>query len=240
MSLGDLKYKAVLFDLDDTLCKTSDSKKEVFEKLHKSNESLQVVPSAKFVSFILEERERYLEQVDGLQTFTRLEMWDAVKREFKLHFSTRDLRKLIDDYWELSFSKLELYKGVNNTLGLLFDSNILTALLAGGDFYSKSGKLIHLNIDMYFNYVFTADLVRIPKTSKDIYEYVINFLKLCPEEVLMVGNDLSQDVAPANDAGLATALAMIDRKADIPMRGNRRPKYVLNEIKGVSDIVGVS
>jgi len=232
-----MKYKGVLFDIDDTLCNTSSSKTVVFERIRQDNEKLQAIPTTEMTNIFASERLEYLKKANGFQTFARVELWLEVIRELKITVTVRELKKIIDDYWKYSLEELSLFNGVKDTLDQIRRQGIITGVLASSDFYSKAGKLIHLGIDHLFDYVFTSDLLKIPKSSPEIYTYVARYLKAAPGELLMVGDDPYFDIRPANMAGFATAQAMIESKKEIAQHGYDRPNFILYQISGILDIM---
>ena len=53
------KYKAILFDIDDTLCSTDISKEKVSEDLYKNIDKFKIVPLEKFKAIVAAERKKY-------------------------------------------------------------------------------------------------------------------------------------------------------------------------------------
>ncbi|MBN2016125.1 HAD-IA family hydrolase [Candidatus Dojkabacteria bacterium] len=240
MATKSSKFKAVLFDLDDTLCNTEETKERVFTQVYEANESLSKIPIFEFIEVALKKRSDYLLDAEGLQTYSRLDIWQEVMERFNVNFTTKELRKLIDDYWKYSILELKLYPDVREVLEKLRDNNIINSILAGSDFYSKSAKLIHLGIDELFTYFFTADLVRIPKTDPKIYEYVVQYLKLKSNEVIMIGNDPMQDIKPANEAGLSTAQFVKVGDSKVSEKGSERPNYILRSLRGILELLNIT
>lgn len=233
-----MKYSAVLFDIDDTLCNTTASKPRVFEMIRADNPKLQSLPTNKLIQLFSQERLEYLKKASGFQTFARVELWLAIVRKLDILVTVRELKKMIDDYWKYSLAELSLFNGVKDTLDEIRRKGILTGVLASSDFYSKAGKLIKLDIDHLFDYVFTSDLLKIPKSSPEVYKYVANYLKKEPQEMLMVGDDPLFDIRPANIAGFTTAQAMISEKKQIPSKGYDRPNFIIYQMSGILDIIG--
>lgn len=237
--MNNMKYKAILFDLDNTLCNTSQTKESVFTKVHDECPKLKELPLEAFLQFILKEREEYLERSHGLQTYSRIEVWQKVMSKSSVSLSVKELKEIIDKYWEYSVSDLKLFDDVKEVLEKIVDSGLVSTLLTGGDFYSKANKLIHLGIDNNFKYVFTADLVKMPITSTNIYKYVAEFLKIDPENVLSVGDNPWEDIAPANKTGINSVQVMILDNYKIAQTGYEKPSYVIYKITDLLKILGI-
>jgi putative hydrolase of the HAD superfamily len=231
------KFQAILFDLDDTLCNTSQTKRNVFSNIYNNNGSIKQVAKKEFLEVALQEREKYITSAKGQQSYARIEMWERIFKKLKLGISTREIKMLIDMYWKYSFNELTLFPNAKKVLEKIFSSEIIAAVFAGGDFYSKASKLVKLDIDMYFNYVFTSDLINLPKTDPKIYKWVARFIKCKPENILVVGNNPILDIEPANKAGMQTAQSMMYKKSIVPGRGNKRPNFIIYKLTGLLELL---
>ncbi len=227
-------FKAILFDIDDTLCNTSESKKLVFEQMYDANEKFQTVSKNQFTEILEKERQEYLAKSKGFQTYARMDLWLRMINALKIQLSVRELKAIIDNYWKFSIENLKLFENAKKIIQNLRDLNIITSVLASSDFYSKSSKLIHLGIDNLFNYVFTTDIVKLSKNDPQIYRYVATFLKLQPQEILMVGNDPNQDILPAKSVGLKTAQVVI---GDTRTPQHKEADFTITSLQQVLSIV---
>ncbi|MFC1780531.1 HAD family hydrolase [Patescibacteria group bacterium] len=234
------QFQAILFDLDDTLCNTSQTKKSVFSKVYDNNGSLKQATKNEFIKVALSERDRYINEAKGHQTYARIEMWERIFKKLKLTLSTREMKMLIDMYWKYSSEELTLFPNAKEVLEKIFNTEIITAVFAGGDFYSKASKLVKLNIDMYFNYVFTSDLIKLPKNDPKIYKWVARFIKCKPENILVVGNNPILDIEPANKAGMQTAQSMMYKKSVVPGRGDKRPNFIIYKLTGLLELLQIN
>jgi len=234
-----MNFQVILFDLDDTLCDTTASKRKVFEKVYENNPKLHVLPKDEVVYLMISERENYLEQQKGLQTFSRSEFWFNILRKLKLKLVVSELKQLIDDYWKYSLNEISLFPKVDIVLKKILDSNTSSALVAGGDFFTKASKLIHLGIDRYFNYVFTSDVIQKPKTSIAMYKSIIKYLEVEPKLIAMVGNDPKQDIIPAQKAGIITIQAMMSRQSKFQKFGNAKPDFIIYNIEELLKILNI-
>ncbi|MBU0975917.1 MAG: HAD family hydrolase [Patescibacteria group bacterium] len=224
-----MKYTTVIFDLDDTLCNTSESKAKVFSQIYRDNSKLHVVSEEEFTVLITKERQRYLDRVGGMQTFARIEMWLGLVSKLKINLSVRELKTIIDDYWKYTLQEIQLFPDTLETLDELMTMDMVTVLVTGGDFYTKASKLIKLGIDNHFKYVFTADLIRQPKNDPAIYRYVLNYINVQAPRAIMVGNDPEQDIIPANQIGITTVQIFAD-DAGTSEQGDSSPSFKINNL----------
>lgn len=231
--------KLILFDLDDTLCDTASSKHIVFSELYRNNEEFHKVSEPRFIEVIAAKRQEYLTNAKGLQTYSRIKMWVETAKELKIQLPVRKYKHLIDQYWQLSFHKLNLFEGAQTTLEAVYNSPITTALLASSDFYSKATKLLTLGIDKYFNFIFTSDLVKISKNNPSMYKYVSNYTGCTGEESIMVGNDPKQDIAPAKSAGMWTIQTMISKQTAVSDNYDDKPHYIIYNVSGIMELLNL-
>lgn len=234
-----LKIKAVLFDLDDTLCNTSMTKPYVFGKIYDENPKFKNLRRNEFINFCMDERLSYLKKANSYQSFSRINFWLKIVNHCKAEMKVDELKNIIDSYWEYTLEKLMLFENVEETLVELNKKGIVTCVLASSDFYTKAQKIIKLGLKDDFRYIFTSDLLDLPKNDPAIYAYVADFLKVEPSEIVMVGDEAEMDIIPAKKAGLNTALAMMKGATFIDDNLNSTPNFILYKILDLFDFIAI-
>ncbi|MDD3647426.1 MAG: HAD family hydrolase [Candidatus Dojkabacteria bacterium] len=232
-----MQYTTIIFDLDDTLCNTSESKSLVYSHIYRENPKFQIVSEDEFKNLISIEREGYLQRVGGMQTFARIEMWLALISKLKINLSVRELKTIIDDYWKYTLQELKLFSDTLDVLNTLIAKKYITVLVTGGDFYTKASKLTKLGIDNHFKYVFTSDLLRQPKNDSAIYRYVLNYINVQAPEAVMIGNDPEQDIIPASQIGITT-VQILPYNVTLSNSSNAIPSYKINRLSEIFTIIG--
>ncbi|MBU0975916.1 MAG: HAD family hydrolase [Patescibacteria group bacterium] len=235
-----MKYKAVLFDVDDTLCKTAGTKGYVFDQLYRNHKIFHSVPIEKFRKILTESREKYFNKLisKGFNTYARIEFWFEIMKNLKIVVPVVELSEIVTEYWELTYEHVVPYPGLQEMLEELRKlDGIIIATLTAGDYYSKTEKLMKLGIEKYFDYNFVTELVQKPKTTGHIYQYVLDYLNLEPKEVLMVGDKPHEDIIPANKIGIDTVQVTIRGDFEVAAKGHAKPDFVTDNLKELIQII---
>ncbi|HQF36342.1 MAG TPA: HAD-IA family hydrolase [Candidatus Dojkabacteria bacterium] len=229
----------ILFDLDDTLCNSSHIREDVLKVMHESFKQFKQYSFEKFVANYRDSLKYYkqITQKKGFNTYSRISLWENLFESLNIHLSISEINKLIDIYWQETYTNISLYPNVKETLKKLFNKDYIIAIVSGGDFYSKSQKLIKLGIDRYFSYIFSTDLVQKDKQTGAIYKHVLKTLNLKGSECIMVGDTIDQDIEPANKLGITTIQVTTRGDKPVGKKGTEKPDYIINNIKEISSII---
>ncbi|WP_297418292.1 TIGR02253 family HAD-type hydrolase [Thermococcus sp.] len=142
-------------------------------------------------------RERFLNEI-----FNRRETYDW--HDWNFFFKLFDLDM---DYGELMKRyphKLHVYPDTVPTLEWLKDEGYRLGVITSGPEYQRL-KLELAGLSGYFKVVVTREDVRAIKPEPGVFLYALERLGVDPEEAIMVGDSLSQDVYGAKNVGMATA-----------------------------------
>lgn len=78
-------------------------------------------------------------------------------------------------------------------------------LVLVSNFYGNLTTVLHdFMLDSYFSDVVESAVVGIRKPDPDIFRLALRRNRLCPNEVLVVGDSLKNDIRPAHEAGCTT------------------------------------
>lgn len=197
--------KAVIFDLDDTLCNTS----EVIEESLKSTftDLLEGFPG-KSVGEIMQINARAFselftdpdipvpvaENVVWYRTFELLGLKPSIHTIYKLDRMLKD--ELI--------RKLSLTKGTFEVFEYLKARKIKIGVLTNAGFLEQAEKLIALGVDRFIDYVVSPDICTVNKPDPKAFNYILDKLEVRPENTLMVGDNPVADIKGGNNAGIKT------------------------------------
>ncbi len=234
-----MKYKAVFFDIDDTICISKETKSLVYERLYELIPRLKNVSRDKFLSAVRKHKDEYFRKIKtrGFNTFARADIWLETSKDLDLDLSVGEIKNLIDNYWKYSVDLIKLYPGACEILEYLKNKELIIAALTGGDFYSKSMKLIRLGVEDHFDYIFSTDMVQKDKVSGDIYKYALSFLKLEAKEVIMIGDKVGQDIEPAKRLGIDTIQALMRGDQPVYKEGIKKPDFTINKLSEIKEII---
>lgn len=232
------KYKAIFFDIDDTLCNTQDSKEKVSEGLYNTLDKFRTVSLKKFKTIFASQRKKYFKSTDKrrFNTYSRPEHYNDIAESLKIKLNIPELRTVIEKYWEFSIKFVKPYPNLVNTLQKLHEKKYILGIITGGEYYSKSKKLEQLKADTFFYYLFPTELVRRNKTDPAIYTYVLKLLNINPHEAVMIGDKPAEDIAPANKVGMTTVQAMMCGTRPLAKKGLQKPDYAIYDLQELLNI----
>jgi HAD superfamily hydrolase (TIGR01549 family) len=106
----------------------------------------------------------------------------------------------------------QLYPGMENILSSIKDGGRILALFTGKGTRAAAITLQEFRIDTYFDYVVTGnDVVKRKPSAEGLFKIMDHFA-LQPDEVLMIGDAVS-DVKAAHEAGVTIAAVVWDSYA---------------------------
>lgn len=124
---------------------------------------------------------------------------------YNIDVKGKKLDELIWEFRTKSRDYYNLYDDVKETLGILAKKYVLvTASITHGSFTLR--ELKELGIDKYFSYFILSSNSGFKKPSREFYEYALGQVKSMPQESIMVGDNLVQDIWGAQQLKLWTIL----------------------------------
>jgi putative hydrolase of the HAD superfamily len=234
-----VRYRAVLFDLDDTLIPETPAIEAGFaavaERVWGSSSPKRVRSLWDAASQVLREQapaQTYLAAVhitasdvlhgslmgsgrhaDSLRAFLPFYLehaFDPVLPE-----SARPLTRDLVDLWrETRLAALSVYPETVSVLDWL-SREVPLALVTNGLSRLQREKLELTGLSRYFASVVVAEEVGSAKPDPAMFHETLGRLQLGASEAVMVGNDLERDIVGARSAGLATVqITRVDGAAD--------------------------
>jgi pyrophosphatase PpaX len=127
----------------------------------------------------------------------------------------------------------EMYPGMENILRSIKESGKLLALFTGKGTQTAMITLQEFHIEKYFDYIVTGNDVMKHKPSSEGLLKIMEHFALMPDELLMVGDAVS-DVKAAHEAGVKIAAVMWDSYAKEKVL-QMKTDFVFNDTKGFQD-----
>ncbi len=197
-----MKIKCVIFDLDGTIAQTNELIFETFNYISQkytgrkfSNEEIPVLffgpPEEGGIRKLLQFFSSNEEVLKNLDSFT-----ESAVREFY-------------SYYERNHDKAKVYAGIKDLLSFLKEKGIKLAIFTGKGKVTTSITLRKLGIEKFFDVVITGDDVKQHKPSGEGIRKIIDILGLKPDEVILVGDAVS-DVKAGKEAGVKIISALWD------------------------------
>ncbi|WKZ31552.1 MAG: HAD family hydrolase [Candidatus Dojkabacteria bacterium] len=202
-----MKYKTLLFDLDDTLY---DGSGPWIYSIDKTAKYLsEKYPNKDFsdlndVVNQLKKEARARNPNTYAFAIRSLLLRDALNY-YDIDYSWGELVEIEGKYWEYFHEAIQPIDGVKSFIAELSNEYQLY-VLTDFTFTHQIKRINKLGLGDYFEDVITAQEVgEIKKTGK-IYRYTLDKYQLDPEKTVMIGDTVNADILPAKELGLTTIL----------------------------------
>jgi HAD superfamily hydrolase (TIGR01549 family) len=227
-------YKAIIFDLDNTLLNFSSCETESMRKTcNDHNLFMDDVDEWNLFwrNFSEHNFRHWMNFVNGGDVKTigdvlRYSFRDSLKLEELLH------SKLSDTYWDYFCNSCFFEEGAEQILSIFKDKYPL-GIITNGISESQRKRLRAGNIDELFKSIVISDEVGIRKPQKEIFEIALSDFKLNNKEVLFVGDSLQDDYHGAVNSGIDFCFY---NRQNIEVTNEIKPKYMISNLL---DLVGV-
>lgn len=185
-------YKGIIFDIDCTLTSTN---KLIFESFNFIAEKYlkKTFTEKEIISFFGPTEDVILKELCG-------ENYEEAKRDYY-------------NYYKSNHHLAKLYPGILNLLSEIKKKNVLLSIFTGKGRQTSLITLEMLNIVDFFDLIVSGDDVDNHKPSSEGLLKFINKFNLSNDEVLMIGDSVS-DIKASREAGIEIASAMWDSYAE--------------------------
>ena len=225
------EVKAIFFDFDNTLYDynfSSDySKNKVFSYL------LNRYPHLKQED-ILSSYEKIIQDAVEEEVKGTYDAWDRQKRFSKLLLSLglNDnglSKRLVAIFAEARTESSKPYPDAHDVLSKLREKYVLGIITNGPSVYQRE-EITLLKLGAYFSHILISEEVGFRKPTKEIFQTALKKVACRPEEAVMVGDNLKEDIKPARKLGMETVL--LDPKNRFTKEGltlDERPNYLIRQ-----------
>ena len=199
--------KAILFDVDDTLCATTE-----FARRARRNAVRGMIGAG----LNLDEDAVYTELEEVISEFST---------NYEHHFDKLLLRlgeehtghlnralviaSGVAAYHDTKFSQLRPFPGVHELLTELKQVGLRLGVITHGLAVKQAEKLIRLKLLPYFDpdAIFISGQIGISKPNPKLYQFALNAMGLQPHEAMYVGDNPLNDIVPPKSLGMITVWA---------------------------------
>ncbi|PGW35550.1 2-haloalkanoic acid dehalogenase [Bacillus cereus] len=190
-----MSYKAMLFDLDDTLLDRDKAVDKLFLfVLEKCYEDVSDIVK----NNMLQKFKEYDKREYGIRDKTIV--LESLFNEFAPKY--RLPHNYIQDFWNENFPKC--FSIDQNTIHFLnhIKRHFKIGIITNGSTHRQKAKIINTNLNNYFDTIIISEEVGLSKPDKRIFELALNKLNVQPENTLFVGDDLEEDIAGCQNANI--------------------------------------
>ena len=222
--------EAVFFDIDDTLCATTEfalraRRNAVRAMIAAGVDADEELVWRELVEVITEFSSNYEHHYDKLLLRLPRESVAHVNRALVVAAG-------VAAYHDTKFRELAPYPGVVELLSELRALEIRLGVITHGLTIKQAEKLVRLGLVPYLDKdsIFISDQIGIAKPNPKLYQTALRTHGLEPRAAMYVGDNARNDVAPPKSLGMVTVLARLRRAARelaLPTAESERPDHVI-------------
>ncbi len=131
-----------------------------------------------------------------------VKVWQQILKASKNKVNKADATHCAKTMRMLSINHIQLYKGVLPLLTKLKKAKVPMYLLCNGQKPYVTAELRLLGIGRFFGKKIISSDYGQAKPSKDMFDLILKANKIDTTQAIMIGNDLTSDIAGANGAGI--------------------------------------
>lgn len=219
-------YKALLFDLDDTLVDFSESEKKGIQKVYTTYFEKHI-SSQQFEDLYRSINRHFWDLVEKghcSAEHVRVERFKVLTKEISSSWDHEELAKLFD---HVIGETSNWYPGAEKALASL-RKHYRLGVITNGYSGQQNSKYQRLGIDKLCECCIISGTLGVAKPKKEIFHAALDHLKVHPHEVLMVGDSLSSDYQGALNANLD--FCWVNNQNHALPQGLPEPKFKVNSV----------
>ena len=221
-------YKAIFFDLDNTLYDYDSADKLAIQALYeefKKDADISFEDFKKIYSDSKNEVKRKL--IGTAASHERILYLQELVEKFHKTFESNKIMNLYHAYWDTLIDNAKIFDGVIETFQWLKDNNIKIAIVTNLTTYVQIRKIEKLGLSEYIDFIVTSQEAGYDKPHPANFLLALYKGNLLVEDVLMVGDDLTSDIEGAQSLSIKTILYNFGKQED----SNVVPDYSVNTYK---------
>jgi len=190
------KFKAVIFDLDDTLYPEIDYVISGFK-----------VVSSKISEYYNLDSNIIFETMINLFKKDKKNVFNRLLDSLNIKYTNDYIITLVDEY-RRHIPEIKLYKDADYIITYLYKKEMKLGIITDGYKIAQRNKLKALNIDRYFDCIIVTDELgkEYWKPHRKSYDLVKDKLGIEYEEMIYVGDNITKDFITPNKLGINTVL----------------------------------
>lgn len=165
------------------------------------------------------------------------ELMRRVLKRLGFEVDEKKIRKMIKEYETEREKYFKAYPGVHETLSKLRRRKLKMIIISNGSREWQKRQMEAIDIGKYIDFVITSKEIGYEKSSLVPFETALKKLKLKPEECLMVGDRVDEDMY-AKRLGIWTCHAGYGPK--LPIVGKKvNPDFKINKVRELLNVIDI-
>lgn len=195
--------KAVIFDLDDTLCNASEvldkTLRKVFEEnlSHYPDKTVEEMVSLNKQAF----KDVFLDPSIPVPSASIL-IWFRIFELMGKKPPLKAIMRIVENSWEENTKQLKTTPGTFELFDYLKKNKIKIGVLTNGAFMGQVKKLSILGLDDKIDCFVASDMCLCDKPDPKAFLYILGKMNIFPHEAIMVGDRLDNDILGAKKLGM--------------------------------------
>lgn len=229
--MSAVRPEAVFLDLDDTILAFESLKEECWNEVAgEFSAYLRGISPGDFVSSLLHNSKVFWSQKERARKWridlegARVEIVGTTTKGLGI-FDHEACREIAGAYSVLRTERIEPLPGALDTLAVLRDKGLKTALITNGSSESQRGKIRRFGITGYFDMILIEGEQGFGKPDERIYRMALEGMGVEPENTWMAGDNIVWDVfAPQ---GLGIRGVWVDYRGQGLRPGSKRKPFLI-------------
>ncbi|MGF2035631.1 MAG: HAD family hydrolase [Nostoc sp. CmiVER01] len=230
-----MNYKAIIFDLDNTLLNFELCERQaILGALEDCAVSLDLngVSETIFLQVFETYNSKYWRQ---REIFSPNDLIEMSYRSTLAHLDiqTDQISNLSQSFWHIFNHSAVIEPDVNEVLTVLAH-NYRLAVITNGFVSAQLPRMQAVGIEHFFEEVVVSEAIGFAKPSPEIFHHALSRLDLTPAEVLYVGDSLTHDYAGAMQVNID--FCYYNRKQQSLLQGVQ-PKFIISQLLNLLELV---
>lgn len=202
-----LKYKAVLFDLDDTLTKSGKVYGRALRFASNFLARKYSLDTDDFFSLVSEKHLIVQRNFPTVHTrHSRILVFRMALDEMVGKYDLSLLPDVEDMYWEFFMHNIELFPNVEYMLKRIRDVGMKVAIVSDGSLSLRIRKVKAAGLLHYVDQVIASEEVIFEKPFSAIFTLALSRLNIDPNHAVMIGNNYKNDIRGAQLIGIKAGI----------------------------------
>ena len=221
-----MRYRAVLFDLDETLFNRTASLRLFLSDQISRHAELRFVSSERWISNFLALDKRGRVPKDKVYKML-LKDSDAVDDKFAT--------VLFHEYETMFWRFAQPFHGLERMFAALKQLSIKTSIVTNGQTHIQLRTLLALNLDRVVDDYLISEAVGLRKPDREIFELAADRLTVKPHECIFVGDTAATDIVGAQQSGMKGI--WFPNGAEWDVDGSETPDVSISSLSEVTELI---
>lgn len=238
------ELSAVFFDMDETLVQHTRTGYEICQDVFRAfSDALDPVDEEAFIQTLATKAgDLWAMMFDGVVDGEVARPYTFINTLRALNADESLGKALLESFENLLVESTVLAEGALEVLGAFRDAGICTGIVTNGYTAMQTRKLEHHRLPEHTDFVLISEAVGSHKPDRGIFEEALRRADVAPGSALFVGDNLRNDIAGAEAAGIAAVL--IDPKGERRKRLEEdpalvRPSHIIEQLNETLALAGL-